>query len=209
MEENTMAKRLTMFSLRLLLLIIVADVLAAILMGIENVAVQWGIDILLTLSLWVFVWMDAVSYGQKDFKKDKLIKNRVEETGCKPEGEEGRMFKPWFGFVAGLIAQIPAFLLMLGIIFTNDSVRVILTPLLNLWNLSNIHILLSVSGFLVFAYVVPPILFAVVSGLGYMNGPAQQKRLEIIIERNKTKKARRVQDDLKKKQKKGQNRKNY
>lgn len=208
-RETKMVKRLILFALRLLLLVIVADIIGAILISIQNTTINWIIDILLTFTLWVFVWMDAVGYGQKDIKKDKSIRHRVEENGYKPEGEEGRMFLPWFGFAAGLIAQIPAFVLILGICFASQPVSVWLTPLLNLWNLSALHILTSLAGSHVFVYLVPPILFAAVSGTGYLNGPAQQKRLETIIERNKARKAKRVQDDAKSKKKKGQNRKNY
>lgn len=201
-----MAKRLTLFSLRLLLLVIVADVIAAILVAIPNPTINIIIDILLTLCLWVFVWMDAVNYGQKDFKKDKMIQHRVAETGYAPTGEEGKLFKPWFGFVAGLLSQIPAFLLIIAIIFGSKEINGWLEPFRNIWNLICVHIFTPLAATQSLLYLVPSIMISIVAGLGYLNGPSQQKRLETIIERNKMKRAKRVQDDAKNKKKKSQKR---
>lgn len=203
-----MVKRIALFSLRLMMLNIVAFIITFFLIGIENAVVQWIISALMTFVLWLFVWVDCRNRGQKDVQKDKIIRRKVEQEGYVPERGEGGEYVWWFGFAAGLAAQAPALLLLLASLFVNDAVRVILFAVERVWFLTYAQVMMTLEGALPALFFAFIALFSVVSGLAYLTGPAQQRKLETIIERNKARKAARVQDDKKNKKKLAQQRRN-
>lgn len=198
-----MAKKLTMFSLRLMLLNFISIIVTLLLSMWNNTIYQWVVTALVTFLLWIFVWMDAVNIGQKDTQKDKIAKRKKVEGGVAPEGKEEPAYHKWFGFAAGLLAQVPALIALIAACFMNNqSVPYnIILPILRAWYFTYSQIMVTFEGAIPYLLFLFPVLFALVAGLGYINGPAQQKRMETIIERNKARKAKRVQDDAKNKKK--------
>jgi hypothetical protein len=194
-----MAKKFILFSLRLLLLDVVAVIVVAIFIGISNDIVQICIDALFAFVLWYFVWRDALSAGLKDAQKDKIVAKRVEAESYVPQGDEGKMFKPWFGFMTGLVSQVPTLILVviLAVINPDSTLYGILRPVTLFWNYNYLYIEASMPALFPYFYVIPSLLFCLVSGLAYLNGPREMKRIETIIERNVAKGARRVQDEWK------------
>jgi hypothetical protein len=195
-----MAKKFILFSLRLLLLNVVAVIVVAIFLGIANNIVQICIDALFAFVLWYFIWRDALNAGLKDAQKDKIIAKRVEAENYVPQGDEGRMFKPWFGFLTGLAAQTPTLILVviLATIDPGSTLYGILKPVTLFWNYNYLYIGSAMPEALFpYFYILPSLLFCLVSGLAYLNGPRELKRIETIIERNVAKGARRVQDEWK------------
>ena len=192
-----MAKRLVLTALRLLLLNIVAAVIVLFFLGIENAIVQISIESLFAVVLWIFVWLETAGKGQNDVKKDKIIKLKQQSPDAGQFTAEPLQFKPWFGFAAGALSQLPTIgVIVAYFIVDATTAESILKPVLNVMNINYVHIS-NMLNFFPFFYLIPSLVFITVAGLGYLNGPAQQRRLETIIERNKAKKAKRVQDDLK------------
>jgi hypothetical protein len=205
-----MAKKLTLFSLRLMLLNFISIIINLLLSMWSNTIYQWIITALVTFLLWLFVWMDAINIGQKDTQKDKIAKRKMAEEGQAAEGKVEPVYLKWFGFAGGILAQAPALILLIIACFLDRQTVLynVFLPALRAWYFSYSQILVSFEGALPYLLFLFPVLFAVVAGLGYLNGPAQQKKMETIIERNKAKKAKRVQDDAKNK-KKGQRKPAY
>lgn len=197
-----MVKRLILFALRLLLLNVIAGILALIFANIDNTVVQFCIEGVVALLLWAFVWSDASNKGYEHVRTDRNNLKAVEAG--KPEAEAASLKKtyiPWFGFAAGAIAQIPVLALIVAYLMAG-STESLLYPILNM---ANIHFAIFAQQVLMpiypFFYLLTALLFIVIAGLGYLNGPAKQRRLETIIERNKARKAKRVQDEIKANQK--------
>lgn len=199
-----MAKRLTMFSLRLMLLNFISIFVTLILSLWDNTVYQWAISAFVTFLLWLFVWMDAVNIGQKDVQKDKIARRKLADEGKEP-AESDLTYKKWFGFAAGLLAQVPAVILLAAACFMGDQSKLygIFMPIVRAWYFTYAQLMVAFEAAMPYLAFVFPVIFAVVSGLAYLNGPNQQRRLETIIERNKSKKAKRVQDDLKNKKRGG------
>jgi hypothetical protein len=191
-----MAKKLTLFSLRLMMLNFVSIFIMLLLSMWQNNIYQWAITIFLTFVLMYFVWRDSETAGQKDIHNDKIIKKRVAD-GYTPSGYEGRAFKKWFGFAAGLLAQVPAAVLLI-IACVSPALNGIVLPIAKLWYFSYISIITIIPAaavpYFMFLFVV---LFSLIAGLAYLNGPSVDRKIEIIIERNKAKKPRLVQDEWK------------
>ncbi len=195
-----MAKRLILFALRLLLLNVIAGILALIFAGIDNTVVQYFIEGFIALALWAFVWSDASNKGFDHVRRDRNSVKAIEAG--KPEAASPyKNYIPWFGFVSGAIAQIPVLALIVAYLVAGGT-ETMLYPILNI---TNIHFAIIAQQALMpiypFFYLLTALVFIAVAGLGYMNGPAKQRRLETIIERNKAKKAKRVQDEIKANQK--------
>lgn len=192
-----MAKKLILFALRLLMLNVVAVFIVAIFFMIENKIIQLCVDALFIFALWYFAWRDSVNIGLKDAQKDKIIKRRVETENYVPQGNEGKLFRPWLGFIAGLISQAPTLLLVIILVIANSEspLHNILTPVINIWNYNYFYIENSIPATFPYIYAIASLLFCAVSGLAYLNGPNELKRIETVIERNKAKKPRRVQDE--------------
>lgn len=200
-----MTRKLLMFSLRLFFLGIVSIVISWLLLFvIDNDVFQWAMTGFLTFVLWIFVWVDSSNIGQKDVQKDKITQRKTEQDSCAPGVGEGREFKKWFGFAAGMTAQIFGYalaaLLAFGFSLLIQQPWSSALPIgLKIWNMTYLQAFATFENLAVYLFILCPVLFSIVTGLGYLNGPAQQRRLETIIERNKAKKAKRVQDDLKNK----------
>lgn len=207
-----MAKRLLSFSLRLLFLNFVALILGLIVMlpllGIwKNDVYMWFVCLLFSFLWFLFIWLDSVGLAQKNIQRDKIIARKVAEDHYVPQGDEGKLYAPWHGFVVGLISQIPALVVIVFTFFTGP----LEWPWLVIkgWYIIFSQSYVAFESALPFLFLIYPIVLACVSGLAYLNGPAQQRRLETIIERNTAKKAKRVQDDLKNKKKSQQKKAAY
>lgn len=195
-----MAKRLIVSAFRLFVLNIVAAFIVLFFLGIKNDIIQICVESLFVLVLWVFVWLELSGSGQNDVKKDKIIRKRMEQADGKGDIEP-LQFKPWFGFAAGAISQIANIGLVIAYyVVGTQTADSILKPVLNIINI-NLVFISNQTGLFPIIYLLASMVFLTVSGLAYLNGPAQQRRLETIIERNTAKKAKRVQDDLKNKKK--------
>lgn len=205
-----MAKRLTVLALRLMLLNLVSTIIYFITaVAWDNAIFQLVINCILTLTLLYFVWNDSSNTGQKDIQKDKIILRKMSEENYVPSGNEGKMYTKWFGYMAGLLTQTPALIVIVFLCFldTESLAYQIMIPLTRAWFITYSQIYINFESALPYLFFIFPIIFTLVSGLAYTTGPAKQKRLEVIIERNNAKKAKRVQDE-KKNKKKGNHNKN-
>lgn len=196
-----MAKKLAILALRLITLNFVSIFIVGIVISWDNEIYRWIVNGIFTVVLFAFVWADASSTGQKDVQKDKIINRKVTEEGYVPKGSEGKSFVKWFGFAAGILAQVPVMLLIIVALFFKDDVNIILIALARAWFMSYSQLVKSLESLVPYILFVFPVIFALVAGFGYLNGPAQQKRLEVIIARNNAKKAKRMQDEKKNKKK--------
>lgn len=201
-----MAKRLLSFSLKLLFLNVVAVFIGIFVMFPvaslwKNDVFEWFVSLLFAFLWFLFIWMDSGNLAQKNIQRDKIINRKVQEEAYVPRGDEGRFYATWHGFLAGFLSQLPALILIIVTFFIDG-----LDWIVKGWYVIFFKSYNAFENALPYLYLAYPILLACVSGVAYLNGPALQRRLETIIERNKAKKARRVQDDLKNK-KKSQHRK--
>ncbi len=213
-----MVKKLFSFAGRLLMLNAIAVLLAVFIMlpiisNWNNVVFGWIITILFSLVMLGLVWVDAVNSGTKDAKNDKIARKVYEEGTPRTEKSPQLVYRKWFGFAGGALAQAMAYAFIailayvlnathaLGGFLAEDSWAAIMTTGLKLWNMTYLNAFLSFEKAALVLFPVFFLLFVLSAGLGYLNGPVQQRRLETIIERNKARKAKRVQDDLKNKQK--------
>jgi hypothetical protein len=197
-----MAKRLTLLSLRLLalnaIIILVAVFIMTPLMGIwDNAAYHWFITILFSFLLWLFAWLDSVNASVKDVKNDKITKKTFAEGSLQSGKEPVLLYSNWFGFAAGILSQAPVLIIVIVTCFANEPLRTTLSILLRVWNITYLQVYNSFAGALPYLFLLFPVLFSVACGLAYLNGPVQQQRMETIIERNKARKAKRVQDEKK------------
>lgn len=203
-----MARRIVTFALRmlsanLLVMLVALFVLLPLSSYLTNVALyQWALTAAFAVVMYVILWFDASGQGQKDVQKDKFLKRKQEQPNYLPDPEDKPRYIPWLGFAAGFAAQSLFFLIALVDCFTGRGtvMYTVLTAILRIWNLMYLQAFAAFPGVLPWLFLLFPLLFSLVGGLGYRNGPAQQARMEVIIERNKTRKARRVQDDKKKAQ---------
>jgi len=200
-----MAKKLTLFALRLMLLNFVSIFIMMILSMWDNNVYLWVITFFMTFVLFYFVWRDAEAIGQKDSHNEKIRNKKIAEEGTVPSGDTGGIYKKWFGFAAGLLAQAPAVILLTIACFLDKSSVFYnsMMPIIRLWYFTYSSIVLAfinVLPYLMFLFVA---LFSLVAGLAYLHGPAVDKKIETIIERNKAKKPKRVQDEWKAAKKKG------
>ena len=138
---------------------------------------------------------DAASTAQKDVQKDKIIRRRVEEEQYAPKGDEGQLFQKWFGFAAGLAAQAPVLLVTIVALILTGTAQQVVELVLDFWHVPYLEALTTFAAAKPWLYLVFPVLFAAVAGFAYQTGPARQRRMETIIERNKTRKARLMRED--------------
>ncbi len=195
-----MAKRLITFSFRLLFLNLVAFLLGIIVMvpllGVwDSVWFKWFLSLLFSFLWFMFIWLDTVGFAQKNIQKDKIIARKIAEEQYVPQGDEGKNYAPWHGFLIGLLSQIPSLIVIVISFF--HGLQEWPTLVLRGWYIIFFQSYVTFEGALPYLFLVYPIILACVSGLAYLNGSVQQRRLETIIERNKARKAKRVQDDLK------------
>jgi hypothetical protein len=195
-----MAKNLILFGLRLLLLNVIAVILALIFITIESMVVQYIIEGLLAVVLFIFVWSDAANKGFDHVKRDKNIQKSIEADKAATV-PPGKTYVPWFGFAAGLVSQLPLIVLIVLYFFFSGNTQQVLLVLINFCNYNYLYLSEALKPAFPFVYLAASAVFVLMAGLGYLNGPAKQRRLETIIERNKSKKAKRVQDEIKQNQK--------
>ncbi len=136
------------------------------------------------------------------------------EDGHEPLIASKRTYKKWFGFAGGLLAQTPAAILLIitcfmdkpSVISNTNTVYNILMPIVSAWYITYSSIITYLRDYLAnygIPYILPYFmfifvaLFALFSGLAYLHGPAVDKKIETIIERNVARGARRVQDEWK------------
>jgi hypothetical protein len=210
-----MAKKLTMFALRLALLNLVSIFIMGIMITISNNSIfQWVVTALITFALMYIVWRDSENVGQRDYHCDKIINRRMAEENYSPQGREGSTFRKGFGFAGGFLAQAPAFILLVISGFQDrqsvsngtNAVFYTLMPVTRAWYLTYAGVVTYADNFftaihaqyflpvVMFAFVA---LFSIVAGVAYLNGPAVDRRIETMIERNKAKKQKLVQDEWK------------
>lgn len=211
-----MVKKLFSFAGRLLMLNAIAVLLAVFIMlpiisNWNNAVFGWIITILFSLVMLGLVWVDAVNSGTKDAKNDKIARKVLEEGTAGAEKSPQLVYRKWFGFAGGALAQTMAYVFIATLayilfathaldgFFAENSLAAIMTTGLKLWNMTYLNAFMTFEKATPALFIIFFLLFASAAGLGYLNGPVQQQRLETIIERNKARKAKRVQDDLKNK----------
>ncbi len=196
-----MTKRLAKFAFKLLSVHALMTLLTFFIMpglfGISTNAVYlWCITAFFAAGLWLLVWYDAANAGQKDVQKDKIIARRMEQDeNYVPQGEDGKLYQSWMGFVAGFLAELPALLLTVVALVSAGQLQDILTLALAIWNVPYQQVLNTLSGLQPALFLVFPVVYALVAGFGYRSGPAKQRRTETIIERGKNRKARLVREE--------------
>ncbi len=204
-----MAKRIATLAVRLLsanlLVMLVALFVMLPLTGfLKDVALyQWFITAIFAVIMLVIVWFDTTGVGQKDVQKDKFLKRKMAQEGYIPTPDDKIQYMGWLGFAAGFAAQSPFFVLALVAGFAGmagSTIDAVLVPILRGWNVMYLQVFESFPNSLPWLFLLFPLIYSAVAGLGYRNGPVQQARMEVIIERNKSRKAQRVQDDKKKAQ---------
>lgn len=195
-----MAKKLIKLALRLTLLNVVSIFIMLFLFYLtQNAIVLWFMTAVMTILLLTFVWRDAQSAGQKDAHNDRLLAKRIAE-GADVSPQEKPVYKKWFGFAAGLVAQFPAVLLLLGVLafMGIPEVSGMLIGLAKFWFITYYQPIfggLFPDTFLPLIMLLCIALFAATAGLAYLRGPALERKVETIIERSKTKRPMRVQDE--------------
>jgi hypothetical protein len=197
-----MPKRIAVLAFRLLFVNVMTMLIALFVMvPLSSIwdfpAYQWFITAVFTFLMWLLVWVDSTGTGQKDVQKDKILKRKMAEENYVPAPGEGMHYTPWLGYAAGFAAQLPFFLVAIVACVASEPLRQILSTVLRVWNFMYLQLFMAFPGALPWMFLLLPLLFTAVAGLGYNNGPAQQTRMETIIERNKTRKSKRVQDDKK------------
>ena len=203
MAKRILTMALRMLSSNVLVMLIGLFLLASLSTFLTDVAIyQWAITAVFAVLMWVILWLDTSGQGQKDVQKDKILKRRQALPDYSPAPEDELRYFPWLGFAAGFAAQLPVVLLVLVAgFFSRDSVvYIVINVLLRSWNIMYLQVFTALEGAQPWVFLLFPVIFSLVAGLGYRTGPSQQARMEVIIERNKTRAARRVQDDKKKAQ---------
>lgn len=195
-----MAKKLANLALKLLLLNLVSVfIMLFLIMPSQSPVYLWCVTGVMTLVLYFFVWRDAESAGQKDAHNDRLLAKRSSEENS-PATPEKPSHKKWFGFAAGILAHIPAIVLLLGALVLSGlpEIRTLLIWLTKMWLITCYEPLFGnifMDNYLPLIMLLDMALFSVVAGLAYLHGPAVDRKVETIIERNKAKKPMRMQDE--------------
>lgn len=203
MAKRILTMALRMLSSNVLIMLVALFVLLPLSQYLTNVPLyQWALTGVFAVLMLVLLWFDTGNQGQKDVQKDKILKRRQEQPDYVPSPEDKPHYTPWLGFAAGFAAQSPFFLMALvaGFLSHDSVIFATLNAILRFWNVMYLNAYVSFPNALPWLFLLFPVIFSLIGGFAYRTGPVQQARMEVIIERNKTRAARRVQDDKKKAQ---------
>lgn len=121
---------------------------------------QWGIFAFLVLLFWYMIYHDSSNIGQNHLKRE--------------------IYHPAKGFVAGLIATIPAFVIYIAALIY-DPLRF----LFHLWLSPYIRLFVKYSDLMPHLALVAALCYPLVSGLSYMDGVRKRNKvLKAIEQRN-------------------------
>ncbi|GEM_PF-6555165 len=192
-KHSTVRLALTLFITDLTVIILNLLLLGRLFGLVESTLYDWGITILLSLVLYMLVWIRASQEGKAAVDADHMSLKRFERNEI-PAPE--KFYFPYKGFVAGLLSKLPVIvLLVLRFATGSDAYHfpinvffgVHYSASLVTFNIAKISTgELSVFSYLlsVLCYIV---LFSLVSGLAYMTGPAQREKVLTVIKRNEEK----------------------
>ena len=135
-------------------------------------AFQWISFASIVLAVNLVIWYPMVNQGVKDYMHDELAAQRG----------EARLFHPGFGFLAGLLSQLPAVVLLV-LSLANPS----LSRLLGYWQYMFARLWKSVPDLWVLWGVIGILLPTAVCGLAYLYGKELRLRTKIVIQRSKEK----------------------
>lgn len=149
----------------------------------SNSVWQWFLTSFVTIMVYLLIWLTCASRGKGDVDIDALNKKRLE---INPNAVFSSQYVPYNGFLAGLIAMIPALILIIIKAITNNGIVDIILRLvfsmqskpIELWGSSPLAPLM---------YLFLAALFILVCGLAYMTGPNQKAKILTIIKRNEAK----------------------
>lgn len=131
----------------------------------KNEVYQWIIGIIYIAIFWLVIYADTSSKGLDDAKADK--------------------YKPYKGFIAGLIACIPAFILYIGALVypTNTNGINWFQPALRIWLVPYIKIFTSFEEAMPHIAMVMALLLPLVTGISYMDGLRKRQKILMAIEK--------------------------
>jgi len=146
----------------------------------DNIAYQWAVGLLYVVIFWLVIYADASGSGSDDFKKGSFVRTS--------------------GFIAGLKASIPAFLIYILALFygfSSESINWFIT-ILRIWLVP--YTLLFTAFEHIIMWIVPATItiFPIVSGLSYMDGERRRKKIIAIIEKAKSSRIEKSKIDVKK-----------
>jgi len=156
------------FGLRLLgtkTLMIIVSLLIMPLMAVfpDNEIFQWLVGVIIILIFWLVMYADATNYGQSDVKRDN--------------------FYPVKGFLSGLIASIPDLILYAAVMALPNIEW--MPYILYGWLAPYIKIVISYKPYMPAAAILLILVFPVLTGLSYLDGPRRRKKVLETIEKRK------------------------
>lgn len=133
------------------------------LMGLweNNQIYQWAIGLIFILIFWLIIYADLNYISQTDIKRDLFWKAK--------------------GFVAGLIASIPAIILLIVTLVIEGSLAEG-TPNfaeigLRIWLAPYTKVFVSFQDLMPQLTILPIILLPIVSGISYLDGPRKRDKI--------------------------------
>ncbi len=134
------------------------------LMGLweNNQIYQWIIGLIFIIFFWLIVYSDINHTSQNDIKR-------------------GFFWKPK-GFLAGVIASIPTFVLfMIAVVVKNEPNYAEIA--MRIWLAPYTKVFVSLEEYMPYIAIIPIILLPIIAGLSYLDGPRRrQKILDAIKE---------------------------
>ncbi len=141
---------------------------------------QWFIGLVYIGIFWLMVYADMTSNGLEDCKKDQ--------------------YAHYKGFVAGLIASIPAIVLYIIALVNgpapgSEDINWYST-ILRAWLVPYTKIFLAFKHLMPQIAIIPIMILPLVSGFSYMNGPRKRKKILDAIERSDALRAEKSKADF-------------
>ena len=140
----------------------------------NNQIFQWIIGLLQIFILWFIVYADVSNTGQNELKRD---------TFRKPKG-----------FFIGLVASIPALILLLL------SISIWIEPnyaqvALRFWLTPYSKVFISFEKYMPYLAIVPIVLLPIITGLSYLDGIRKRNKILDTINQAKDKRAEKSKVD--------------
>ena len=130
---------------------------------------QWLIGLIYIGVFWIIIYADISYASQNDVKRGR--------------------YHPSKGFISGLIASIPGIILyLLAMAFASQKVNYFEVAL-RVWLVPYIKIFTSFDDFMPAVAIVPILLFPILCGLSYLDGPRRRKKVLDVIEKTEAMKA--------------------
>jgi len=135
-------------------------------------AFQWISFVSIVVAVNLVLWYPMVNQGVKEFMHDETADQRG----------EAHLFHPGFGFVAGLLSQLPATVLLI-LSLVNPS----LSKYLGYWQRMFARLWTSFPDLWMLWGVLGIVIPTAVCGLAYLYGKEMRLRTKIVIQRSKEK----------------------